>query len=578
VNSEPDEPTSGVRLLSLWLVSVSGPAAIIGWLILRNHVDMPFWDDWLASSDILIKAKTGALTVHDIVTQLNESRLVVPRLLFLGIALLTDGRVAWQLLLTFLLAVFISWASFLLILRTVGSKRLSLLGLAFLVNLLIFTPMHGENWLWGAQVICFIPVACLLGTLLVLDSGMGDTARIAVGGLLCTVATYSYANGLVTWVAAAPAVFVVLGARPLAAWAGLFALNLGSFFYGYTAPGGQMLEGVRHPIRAGEYVLAFLGAPLAVGRLRLAQAVGAALLVVSLCVAVFLWHERRDATLRRRTVPWVSLVLYVLASAALAAAGRSAFGVEQALARRYVSFSIYLLVALVLLVAIVAADAKEKSRFSRRGKSWFRLTRAGLVAGLLVLHFVCFVSGAHGIVWVGRMLRYGKSCLVFANAAPDTACLTSWVLPNAETATRMVNDLDRLGCFRPHLVRSPRLQDLQPAVDPASIGVFEGLGAAGGKLTASGWAVLPGGSRAADSVILAQEALDGSWIPIGFWPVLGARPDVAEERGRSLRESGWAYTFDASRLERRPVRVSAWSFDCERGEAYQLANVVTVER
>jgi hypothetical protein len=140
----------------------------------------------------------------------------------------------------------------------------------------------------------------------------------------------------------------------------------------------------------------------------------------------------------------------------------------------------------------------------------------------------------------------------------------------------MVNDLDRLGCFRPHLVRSPRLQDLQPAVDPASVGVLEGLGAAGGKYTASGWAVLSGGSRPADSVILAQEAPDGSWVPIGFWPVLGPRPDVAQARGRALRDSGWAYTFDASRLERRPVRVSAWSFDCERGEAYQLANVVTV--
>jgi len=561
----------------LWALGLVVPAVPIAWLVMRNHVDMPFWDDWFVTTDVLIKAKIGTLTVHDIVTQVNESRLAVPRLLFLAIGLLSDGRIHLQLVVTFLLACLISWALFQLIRRSLPAAPAPLtLGLSLMVNLVLFTPMHGENWLWASQVICFLPAACLAVAILLLGSDLGTAKKLAAGGILCTLATFSYSNGLVTWVAAAPVVIALLGWRYLAVWGGLLAVNVGVYLHGFSAPKGQMLEGILHPVRALEYFLAFLGAPLALGRLRLAQVVGVVLLSLTAILAAYLWRERKDGPLRKRVLPWVSLALYAVASATLAAAGRSAFGVEQALARRYVSFSIYLLIALVPLVAIVAQDALAKRALSGTRATAFRVTVASLAAGLLGLHVYCFVEAAPGIVWVGRMLRYGKSCLVYAKAAPDTACLTSWVLPNVDAVTRMATDLDRLGFLRPGLARTPRLQDVQGEDGPDPIGVFEGLTIAGNEVTASGWAGLPGGGRPADSIVLAQEASDGSWLPIGFWPVLGPRADVAATHGVALRESGWVYTFPASKLERRPVRVSAWSFDCETGKAYLLANVPTV--
>src|SRR2546422_5043089 len=70
------------------LTAVLLPAGFLAGMILIYGVNVPYWDQWEVA-DIVVKAFEGRLSLKDLTFQQNESRLVFPRLLFIGFAYLT---------------------------------------------------------------------------------------------------------------------------------------------------------------------------------------------------------------------------------------------------------------------------------------------------------------------------------------------------------------------------------------------------------------------------------------------------------------------------------------------------------
>lgn len=529
---------------------------------------MPFWDDWHLTSELLVKWHAGSVTFTDLVAPLNESRLLFPRLLFLALGLAGGGRMPPQLGVTFLLAAFSSWGLVVLGARTVPLERRFLLGLAFLSSLLVFTPIQAEGWLWGVQAVAFVPPACTVGILILATSAGSVRLRLAGAMLLATIATWSFANGLLLWVIGAPVLLLLFDRRALALWLAGFAANLVLYFDGFPRR-PILLEGLTHPGRTLEYLGAFLGSPLGLGRLWLCEVIGFALLVAYVLCFVWFLRRPREGDLRGRLLVWLCLGGYAIGSAFLSALGRSALGIEQALSHRYVTHSLYLPVALAFLGAMIFVDRADRGA-EARWRILDRLAAASILVVFVVLHGLSFASGAKGLVWVGRMLRYGKSCLLFVESAPDQACLSSWVLPHPALVRDLAVELDRIGYLRPRLVRTRRLQDLQGSGAREDAGVFEYLGEVDGRPVATGWAMLPGKGRVADAVILAIRDPAGDWAPLVFQPVLVPRPEVAADRGPEYLESGWVHYFAADVLPPPPARLSAWAWDAERAEAWIL--------
>ena len=122
---------------------------------------------------------------------------------------------------------------------TGAQKRLWLLVGA---NLLIFSPVQYETWLFGIQVVYFAPIACLTTCLSVAYSGLSPRAKLAIGVLLSIVSTFSSANGILCWVLVLPVLLVVCDwRRPfipflIASWMALCLLSVSFYLYGYRTP------------------------------------------------------------------------------------------------------------------------------------------------------------------------------------------------------------------------------------------------------------------------------------------------------------------------------------------------------
>jgi hypothetical protein len=264
-------------------------------------------------------------------------------------------------------------------------------------------------------------------------------ARVATAAVLCLAANYSYSNGMFTWVLAGPVVATTTSLRWLAPWVLGFLLNAAAYFRGYVQP-PDLMSGL-DPVRLAHYFLAFLGAPLGVNRLAVATTVGAVLLVAfALVCAYWLTYVREDG-LRRRLAPWLSLGGYAVLSGIAAAVGRSNFGIPHSLSNRYVPFSLYLAVALVGAIPIIWSHRREHAAPRAHALGTARMLLASGLAGFFVLHAASAAIGVGEMIRVSRMVRYGKTCLLFILVHPDGQCLGDWVYPRPEAVVETARDL-----------------------------------------------------------------------------------------------------------------------------------------
>jgi hypothetical protein len=560
--------------LAAWLGSLA-PAVFAAVLVAANAVETFFMDDWDLVARTLVEARSGRLGIAQLLAQHNESRPFVPRLLFLAVGIASRGDTRWLLAANLALGVLVSYLLSCLIRATVTARPSHLLVLGVLANLLLFTPKQSETWLWCSYV-GLEPIACIAATMVVLHSGLPSAARVAIAGVLCLAATYSYSNGLLAWVIALPVVATCAGLRWLGPWALGFVLNAAAYFWGYVRPTDLPLT--LEPVRLAHYVLAFLGAPLGANRVGVATTIGALLLAVFGLVGGYGLVCVRDEGLRRRLAPWLSLGAYSVLSGIAAAIGRASLGVPHALSNRYVPFSLYLAVAVVGAIPIVWSHWREHAAPGARS---LRSAGAGLalfVTGCLGLHAVSAALGVDELSREARMLRYGKTCLLFALVHLDERCLADWVYPRIPKVIETAQDLERLGYLRPALVTSPRLEDLgEPSTAPESSGEFESLSGKRARIVAQGWATSPVREGPADTVVLAERGANGYWTVIGFAPVLVPRPDVALKKGPAYRDSGWRADLLRRHFRNRSVEISAWAFDVETRSARRLAHTFTTE-
>jgi hypothetical protein len=538
------------------------------WLILRYGVDVPYEDQWNIAH-FFEKYARGALTLSDLYAQQNEYRQLFPHALFVGLGRLTDWDVRYEMLASVLLACFVAYGVWRLGARTfTGTPRRGLLFL--LASLLNFSAIQYDNWLFGVQVVYFVPVACVVsGLLFAYSERVGTAAAVVACACLCVVSTFSSANGLVAWVVLPPA---ILAARPdarrgvrwwLPAWCACLALCAVVYFSGYERPGShpETSEAVRHPLEALLYFTAYTGGPLAAWRypLAVALAAGACALLLYAASCAYLFKERGDETLVRRSMPWLTLGAYSLVTGALVTVGRVGFGVGHATTTRYAAFSLYLLVALVYLLPCVVEDAARKGYLSAGRLALLRRAGASAAALLVVAHVVIFALVVRHSApnWRQRLLR-AKACLLFIEVAPEERCLSEGLYYDVRVLRERAASLERMGYLRPPLVREGLMRSLD-AGGTCADGSLKLSAAEGGALTAQGTARLPRrGGEPADAVVLAHgETLeDQTAFALATVGAAGARADPS-----------WHKTFSTD--VSHPV-VTAWAFDAEEGKAYRL--------
>src|SRR5258708_17833718 len=177
--------------------------------------------------------------------------------------------------------------------------------------------------------------------------------------------------------------------KAAAVWLALAAVNLTAYFHGYRRIGetGQLSDSLELPYKAIRLLLAFIGAPLGSARgledLKLAIVIGALTVCVTVLVVFKLLHNLKDPGILRRCAGWLTIAAYSLITAVITTAGRVRMAPHFLLDSRYTTFSLYLIVALIFLLAILYTKPGTQRRSKMR--IWSVATQA---TAFIVLHFL----------------------------------------------------------------------------------------------------------------------------------------------------------------------------------------------
>jgi hypothetical protein len=545
-------------------------------LVACYGVNVPFQDQWHIAP-IFLEAARGELTFSDLVAQHNESRKLFPRLVYLGAGLISGWNTRVEMLLTQGLVLLTLVNLALLGIRGWRSDRRRALALGALASAMLFSPIQHFNFTFGIQLCVYLPAYCLTACLLLATSRLGAYSQAFLYSLLCTVATFSYANGMICWVLIAALLWSDgrssrdrrLG--PWVVWGLGFAANLALYFWDYARPAHHPPFGAAldRKLETVFVFLALLGAPLS-GKLsheRVAFVVGFALTLLYATLLAYVALRRHDGSLRERSRPWLLLGAYAIVTSAVIAAGRIGFGGEAVLHSRYMAFSLLLAVALVFLVPLCLDHAASHATIPIGAAVAVRRTLGIACAGLVAW------------TWAATIGRYprdlekrlqAKAAVLFSRYDAAEELLRS-TQQEPEPLRSVALELDRLGLLRPSLL-GPDLADSVGAPSGA-LGAVEGIDSEGdGRLRIRGWACLARNGRPADAVLITRGAQVGRLEPVSLVRPRERRSEIADRFGlRGAPRLGWSARLQVPDGSTPIGSVRAWAVDADLGRIHALS-------
>jgi hypothetical protein len=588
----------GAWLLVVFCLAIL-PACLLGFLIVKYGINVPFQDQW-AIARLLPKWVEGTLSFSDLIAQHNESRKFFPRLIFLTLAQFTHWDVRYEMLVSFLLACLVAINLYRLNRLTVGGSAVRGLLLAAIANLIIFSPVQWDNWLWGIQVVVFMPIACITTAILVCYSQLKLNTKFGICLGLAIVSTYSYANGILYWFVVFPVLLPtwrdwISHKRLVAGWWLSFAIACTVYFYNYQKPAQtpSFAYAFTHPIAAVNYFLAFLGNPLGYGGILplvlQSSLVGLLLLLVTGGICLYFAKHRDRLVYPNRG--WLSLAAYSLMSASITTLGRVGFGIEQATSSRYTTFSLYFLVALIHLVAIGidrvfcdrhAPPLVDGSNTFRAGTGTLPLQAIAFGSGILLLlllflHSQTVISSVQIMGYTRTSRLQGKACLLQVNNFVQEDCLKEKVSPRLSVVQERGHLINKYGFLQPPLITSKFAEEIgggRSENENPNYGYFDSLNRnPDGSHTAIGWAILPQKREPADAVILTYTDGNNKSIMFAIADNQFPRDDIAKAYGNNAyRNSGWLGKIAKDKLPTGKLQISAWAFDTDTGKAFRLRN------
>jgi hypothetical protein len=560
-----------LRLSWILFALALGPILYIAYLIYATAVNILYVDDW-GYIFLFRHLVSHTLTLQDLIAQHNESRPFLPVLILLGVGSQTHWDVRFEMWIEFIFACVVSLNLLLLSRRVMGMNRNQCLFLWVITNMLLFSAEQSQNWTFAIQMIFFMPMMFISAAMLVAYSRMDVTLKFVLAMVLATASTWSHAIGQIAWIILLPP--LIVGSRGqrwfkvphIAVWVIVCVVNMWGYYRDYYKPPWHpsMLLALKEPVQATEYFTGYLGAALAQGYHRVWASIffGFLLLVFLVMACVYIWRIRKEEGIVEPAIAWLMLCAFALASACTATAGRLGFGVIQSQESRYTGFSVYLVIGLVYLGAIIVRDVYRKGDIVGA-----QLRAVVGVAFLVIPHISTEIGGVHQM-WVDRHVRLEtKAVAQLLNIFPNPTGVYM-------VATDLMEKdfLDQQGYLSPGLLKNPDLSLIAGKGSGDAFGRIDAMTLdKDGNWHALGWAILPYRRDPGEIVLLAGEDGSGSAIAFKETIVGGKRPDVVTAlHYRWYKETGWGTTFKASEVPAGTKTISAWVYDPETGKAHRL--------
>jgi hypothetical protein len=564
----------------LLVVAAALPVLFLATLVYRYAVPIPILDDW-DMAPLIAKWRTGGLTFHDFFVQQQESRTFFPKVIFVLLATGHEWDVRLEMVLSVLICLGTAAGLYALLRKSQMPPRDA--GAVFLmIVLLLFSPVQHELWLLASGFPSFLPALCIVSGLVVALSELSVLKKFALCAVLALFSSFTLSNGLLAWGLTFPIALLmgrIRGWRPWVGWLALCAVSSFFYFYDFTPRADLPPFGPPKPaLDYLQYLLAFLGSGL--GRagngdpLTTSIAIGAAALLAYLSAMIYAFVHHRDRDLVARLAPWFALGLYSITCGILAALGRIAWGISQALESRYVSFSLYLFVAVIALVGLIARYFRQRTQ-AHTVRVAVLSALVLLSAAYLILHVRCATASLEMFRIRSANTRLGYGAVLFSPVLDTSSILEKVSYPRPDFVRKNADLLDQLHLLRPPLIRTTDISQLRTAKADGTValGWFDSTKEKDEQITAFGWAALIMKKRPADCVVLAfSEA--GAWRIFAISSAVVPRPDVAQK----LKDSrywwtGWHAVYPANVVP-PGARVSAWALDARDAKLYELNTVV----
>ncbi len=520
--SGPDKPGTGEGKRGIfWYLALAAavlPAFCAFGFVHLNGVNVVFWDE-LELPEFLAKVADHQSTWGEWFAQHNEHRLFFPRMIFAALTSLTglNSKAAMFLVLgLFLVNLAVLYAVFR---RQAGGPARNgwFVPLAFLV----FHLRQFDNLLWGFQLSFVLPMTLALAAFYLTDrlNREPEPWRRPLWGWLAALcsfcASFSSAMGLLIGPVLMVQTWLCLpDKRERQIWAVLFGLLTllawALYFRGFIKPGHHPAWSViyQDPVLVGKYFLLVLGGIFE--NKHTAMACGAIAGGLFLWTVLDLWRDRR---LRAHGFA-LGTALFVLLTLLSITVGRAGFGLEQGLASRYTSFTVYFYAALFLL---------QLPRPANQQKPW----GWAAVGALLALVFLSGLSALAASGKNGRDIRLAREYMAYVlqNARLASDEELRFLYPNPDKVRRVAEVLSRRrwNAFKEALPDDPLAGKARLAEEPLLH--FDGL-----CYRATDQAVVFDGPWALD--LNRRQAAGGVYIRMKgkYYPALYGRerPDVAD--------------------------------------------------
>ena len=396
-----------------WIVALAGMPLVTLWLIAQNGENVPVEDD-LFMIPLFQAHDEGTLGLGEFWAVHNEHRPLVPRATDFGLGLLTKWDLRVELYRNF--AVVVATLAVLVAAMRRTLDRTALVAASIVASLVLFSPVHWENWLWGWQLQWWLSNLAAVGALWSLSFGVDRSPRrgLALAAACALVATLSLGQGLLVWPAGLA--LLLLRRRPWRAWALLAAGTYVVYFIGWERPStlGSKTAFLERPLDFADFVTQCLGRSLAVDGTT-GNLVGAAVAASFLAAAGYVLVHRRDAELVDRAAFWLGTGLYSLGTALVTGVARLEIG-DGARSRYAVVAALLAIGTLGLILAIVRTH----------GVAGRRLALATVALPLLLVALVNARHGAESMDRVGGYSDGVAACTQRARTAADP-CLAGSV-------------------------------------------------------------------------------------------------------------------------------------------------------
>lgn len=318
-------------------------------LVLKYGINT-FYMDEFSIVELAIKLERGGLRISDLFAQHNEHRMFFPNIIFLVFGKLFYYNTKVYMILGI---VCISCSYFITIsylMKKQDRSSISMLCIEVLViGFLYFNGAQWENLFLGYQLAWFLIILCVVTSLFCLQKYFENGKRSMIVGsiVLNVIASFSSMQGL--WVWLVYIVIFVLGVIrkqkiKFEIWIATVSGMMVSFFlyfYDYAEPVGHLDYfggGIKGVI---QYFLVAIGGVF-VSNVKWAMFIGGGCCLLS-GVAFIIWLVYAKKMLNN--VFEMGVMLYGYLVIASVTAGRSAYGVDQAMSSRYSSYVLLSIIA-----------------------------------------------------------------------------------------------------------------------------------------------------------------------------------------------------------------------------------------